>query len=762
MEFYNKYKLKEKKGNSKAINKLNISEKKRNKNYLKNIQEFSPKSNKNESQEKNSSFNSNKVEHKYKYIYINYRNNQNQMKQNYNSKSYHTCLKKKNYINLNYERNIKNKAKKKLKKIYVLSNSLLLSERIKNKSLNILSGSSKNKIKDKNNENENIKTSNMQLDINGHTSNHTTPKNITIKNSNKSDIEKNLNYCKDLEIRIKEIKRRIKNRKKYLYISSTNLNYNKKNSKNKGAHLSSSQMEEKTNKKENIIKINKSKNSLQNNNEKKIDFNDDNNIKIKDELKSNTNQPLFTILNYNSKKNFYNKENTGYLSKKKKSSIMSTFLSNLNKKEININKNINLPVKKRKIKYKNNSHYDIYISKNRKRKNIYNNYMTMTPNRDKKSIININFNSHKSPKINNLIKSNKTPKLSNSCKQLYSLSSSQIIGDMNKKVIKCIRTKKNNSNVFLLSKNVENKKDIIHKKIVKNASICRKGKNRENEEEKINQDNLFKIKYEDLNLFFYGVCDGHGPFGHLVSSFIKTYLPIVLYKNLNINLSQNNTINNNNYNSLLYKSIKDSFSQVDYKLINESNINIDFSGSTCISLLFNNNQIIIINIGDSRAIKGQYISEENKWAYEILNREHKPEDKEESIRINKNNGVIHPYIGENNEFIGPQRVWIKNNNIPGLSMSRAFGDKIFSKVGVISIPDILFFKYKEVDKFIVIASDGLWMYVNNNEVVEIVGKYYQQLNCDKAIEELYSLAKSRFEEKDNYIDDITIIIIFLE
>jgi hypothetical protein len=34
-------------------------------------------------------------------------------------------------------------------------------------------------------------------------------------------------------------------------------------------------------------------------------------------------------------------------------------------------------------------------------------------------------------------------------------------------------------------------------------------------------------------------------------------------------------------------------------------------------------------------------------------------------------------------FIGPYRVWFKNDNYPGLAMSRAFGDKIGAKVGKI-------------------------------------------------------------------------------
>lgn len=46
--------------------------------------------------------------------------------------------------------------------------------------------------------------------------------------------------------------------------------------------------------------------------------------------------------------------------------------------------------------------------------------------------------------------------------------------------------------------------------------------------------------------------------------------------------------------------------------------------------------------------------------------------------------------GERLEFngdpIGPQRVWLKTENIPGLAMSRSVGDKVAHSVGVSSDP----------------------------------------------------------------------------
>ena len=40
----------------------------------------------------------------------------------------------------------------------------------------------------------------------------------------------------------------------------------------------------------------------------------------------------------------------------------------------------------------------------------------------------------------------------------------------------------------------------------------------------------------------------------------------------------------------------------------------------------------------------------------------------------------------NGNPLGPARVWLKNNNVPGLAMARAFGDSVAGRVGVIAEP----------------------------------------------------------------------------
>ena len=101
---------------------------------------------------------------------------------------------------------------------------------------------------------------------------------------------------------------------------------------------------------------------------------------------------------------------------------------------------------------------------------------------------------------------------------------------------------------------------------------------------------------------------------------------------------------------------------------------------------------------------------------------------------------------EKGNDIGPQRVWLEKEDKPGLAMTRSLGDIVGKKIGVTSEPEIFEYDIKIQDKFIVIASDGVWEYLSNEEVVEIVSKYYMSGDVDSAIADVLKISNSKWEE----------------
>ena len=95
--------------------------------------------------------------------------------------------------------------------------------------------------------------------------------------------------------------------------------------------------------------------------------------------------------------------------------------------------------------------------------------------------------------------------------------------------------------------------------------------------------------------------------------------------------------------------------------------------------------------------------------------------------------------------MGPLRVWHMHENIPGLAMSRSFGDQAAVEVGVTAEAEILEMNLTEQDKFIVIASDGVWEFLSNDEVVSLIMTHYLNNSAEKAAETLIREALKRWK-----------------
>ena len=88
------------------------------------------------------------------------------------------------------------------------------------------------------------------------------------------------------------------------------------------------------------------------------------------------------------------------------------------------------------------------------------------------------------------------------------------------------------------------------------------------------------------------------------------------------------------------------------------------------------------------------------------------------------NGRIESYYDVNGYPAGPMRVWLKTDDIPGLAMSRSLGDRLAHTVGVSSEPEVTEHYLTSKDQIIVLASDGVWEFLSNEEVMEIIYPFY--------------------------------------
>ncbi len=196
-----------------------------------------------------------------------------------------------------------------------------------------------------------------------------------------------------------------------------------------------------------------------------------------------------------------------------------------------------------------------------------------------------------------------------------------------------------------------------------------------------------------------------------------------------------------------------------------SNIDVTFSGTTLNSVLISKNMVVCANIGDSRAIIASRETDLNgvtKWFARAISHDHKPDAPQEYQRIINSQGRVESYLDEKGNPMGPKRVWKKDQNLPGLAMSRALGDKSASEAGVICTPEIIQETLRESDKALIMGSDGIWEHLPNEKVAQIVGEYYEKNDVVAACEKLTKEAVKEWEEKagGEVVDDITAIVVF--
>ncbi len=72
-----------------------------------------------------------------------------------------------------------------------------------------------------------------------------------------------------------------------------------------------------------------------------------------------------------------------------------------------------------------------------------------------------------------------------------------------------------------------------------------------------------------------------------------------------------------------------------------------------------------------------------------MNRDHKANEEDEYERIIRNGGRVDAFRDAAGRPLGPLRVWRLHENIPGLAMTRSFGDKCAADVGVTADAEIL-------------------------------------------------------------------------
>merc|ERR1719295_205302 len=185
------------------------------------------------------------------------------------------------------------------------------------------------------------------------------------------------------------------------------------------------------------------------------------------------------------------------------------------------------------------------------------------------------------------------------------------------------------------------------------------------------------------HLGFFGLYDGHG--GRATVDFLtcSLYLNLRHYLSLHKNISMS-------------KALEDCYSITDKQIHRQR---IYHSGATAVSMVIDrkNKYFTVANSGDTRAVlcrRGKAIR---------LTKDHKADDPEEAKLIRKRGGTVG-----------------RLKRVNGLlAVTRAFGDHLL-KPPITVHPTTLTMDITEGDYFMVIACDGVWDVLKDDEVIQYV------------------------------------------
>lgn len=264
------------------------------------------------------------------------------------------------------------------------------------------------------------------------------------------------------------------------------------------------------------------------------------------------------------------------------------------------------------------------------------------------------------------------------------------------------------------------------------------------------------------DMMFCGIFDGHGPWGHFVAKAVRESMPSSLLCNWQETLTQaslNPTIDLEldkklqRFNIWKHSYIK-TCAAVDQELEHHHKIDAFYSGTTALTVVRQGELIIIANVGDSRAVLAT-TSDDGSVVAVQLTVDFKPNLPQEAERIVECKGRVFCL----NDEPGVHRVWLPNGEEPGLAMSRALGDYCVKEFGLISVPEVTQRHITTTDHFVVLASDGVWDVVSNQEAVEIV---LSTADKAKSAKRLVESAVRAWKQKRRGIavDDISAICLF--
>lgn len=185
------------------------------------------------------------------------------------------------------------------------------------------------------------------------------------------------------------------------------------------------------------------------------------------------------------------------------------------------------------------------------------------------------------------------------------------------------------------------------------------------------------------------------------------------------------------------------------------------SGASLIAALYNGSKVYTAHCGDARCVIGM----EQSGSLVFATEDHKPDVPMEQARINAAGAEARLAAVRSEIFADGwmvHRIFARGQDYPGLCKSRSLGDTLAKDCGVLAEPDISVTEVKAGKKpFMILASDGIWEFLESEFVVKAVSKILPLEGPTRALHKLHREARKRWRQEGHTYDDMTAILVRL-
>ena len=216
------------------------------------------------------------------------------------------------------------------------------------------------------------------------------------------------------------------------------------------------------------------------------------------------------------------------------------------------------------------------------------------------------------------------------------------------------------------------------------------------------------------------------------------------------------------------------------RALHASPIDDSLSGTTALVTLLVKDRLLVANVGDSRAVVGVARppppNGSGGVAAVALSWDHTPFRRDEYERVlragarvltlDQMEGLKDPsrpcWTSEDADSADPPRLWMPDALYPGTAFTRSLGDAAAERIGVIPDPEVRPRTLTASDRFLVLASDGVWEFMTNQEVVDLVASEEARGDPQRACVLLCVEAFRRWLLNETRTDDITAAVLWFD